>query len=137
MQLSFGQGSGRLVLERGFDEVDDFAKRDGVGSSEISEHLAVDLDLRGFDTFHETAVGQAEVTDGSVDTDLPEVTVIALFRFAIAVSVLAAVVNGVGRVAVKFGTFETEAFGRRQHSLTAFTGSGGIGDTHDSLFVKG
>ena len=136
-RLSLGQNGTRLGLERVLREVHDFEERGAVGRGEIGNDFAIKFALGGNQTFDETAVSNASFARGGVDARLPEIAINALLRAAIAVGVLTAVVNGVGRVAVKFGTFETEAFGSRQHSLTAFTGSGGISDTHDSLFVKG
>jgi hypothetical protein len=39
-------------------------------------------------------------------------------------------VNGIGRVAVKFGAAHPEAFGGADHPGAAFAGSGSVGNAH-------
>src|SRR5204863_4360518 len=94
------------------------------------KNLAVERAFGGFEAFHEAAVGQAGGADGGVDADLPEVTESALLGAAIAVGVLAAVVDGVGRVAIQFGAPQAKAFRGGNHPFAAFAGSGGISDSH-------
>jgi len=111
MRLSLGQNGAGLVLQRVLGDVDDFEERGVVGRSEIRNDLAVEFALGGNQAFDETAVGDAGGAGSGVDTRLPEVTIDALLRAAIAVGVLAAVIHGVRRVAVKFGALKAEALG--------------------------
>jgi hypothetical protein len=43
---------------------------------------------------------------------------------------LAAMINGIGRVTVKFGTAHPEALGGREHPFAAFAGSGRVCYSH-------
>jgi len=110
-RLSFGQNGAGLVLQRVLGDVDDFEERGVVGRSEIRNDLAVEFALGSNQAFDETAVSDASGARGGVDARLPEVTIDAFLRAAIAVGVLSAVIDGVGRVAVKFGALEAIALG--------------------------
>ena len=89
---------------------------------DVSEDLAVENDFGRFQAFHESAVGQAGFANGGVNADLPEVTERALFGAAIAIRVLATVIDGVRGVTVKFGALEAEALGSGKHSPATFAG---------------
>ena len=110
-RLSLGQNGAGLVLQRVLGNVDDFEERGVVGRSEIRNDLAVEFALGSNQAFDETAVSDASGARGGVDARLPKVTIDAFLRAAIAVGVLAAVIDGVRRVAVKFGALKAEALG--------------------------
>ena len=112
-------------------------KRRRIGRGDIRQHLAVERDLGGLEPFHEAAVGRPGSAGGGVDTDLPERPEIALLGLAVAVGVGAAVVNGVGRIAVKFGAAHPEAFGGCYHPFAAFAGGDCVSYAHGSLKVGG
>src|ERR1051325_3305031 len=131
-KLSLHQGGGGLVLEGGFGDVHDFGEGGGVSGGDVGQRFAVKDAFRGFEAFHEAAVGQAGFANGGVDADLPKVTEGAFFNAAIAIGVLSAMVNGVGSVTVKFGAAHPEAFGGPDHSCAALAGGGSIGNAHVS-----
>ena len=64
---------------------------------------------------------------------MPQCAEVALLGLAVAVSVNAAVVNSVGRVAVKLGAAHPEALGGADHPGAAFAGSGSVGNAHESV----
>src|SRR5580693_4097185 len=109
VRLRFCQSGAGLVLKCVFRDVDQFSKCRCVLRRDISQNFPVERTFRGFQAFHETAVSQAGGTRCGVDSDLPEVAERALFDATVAIGVLAAVVNGIGRVSVKFGALEAEA----------------------------
>jgi|HubBroStandDraft_1064217.scaffolds.fasta_scaffold214653_3 hypothetical protein len=106
----FGQGGTGLVLQRALGDVHQFGKRSGILRGDVSEDLAVERDFGRFQTFHETAIGQAGFADGGVDANLPEITERAFFGTAIAIRILTAVIDGIRGVAIKFGALEAKAF---------------------------
>ena len=54
-----------------------------VGDGEIGENLAIETDVRGFQAFGETAVGQALRADGGVQALDPKITESPFARLAI------------------------------------------------------
>ncbi len=92
----------------------------GVGSGEVGEDLAVESDFGRLETFHKTAVGDASGAGCGINANLPQGAEGSLFGAAIAKGVLPAMINGIGGVAVKFGTTHPEALGGADHSGAAF-----------------
>src|SRR6185437_6855991 len=122
-----------LGPERVLGDLDQLAKRGVVLRGDVGQHLAVERDLRGLQTFHEPAVGQSGGTSGGIDADLPERAEIALLGLSIAVGVLTAMIDRIGGVTVKFRAAHPEAFGGPDHSGAALAGGGGVGDSHGSV----
>jgi len=120
-------------FERVLGDLDQFDKGGVVLRSQVGNDLAVERDLRGLQTFHEPAVGKARSAGSGVDADLPERAEIPFFGLAIAIGILAAMIERVGRVAVKLLAAHAEAFGGADHSPSALAGGGGVGDSHRSL----
>jgi hypothetical protein len=89
----------------------EFAKRSRVGGRDVGERFAVERDFGGFESFNESAVSDARRACRGIDPNLPQVTEGALFAAAVAIRVLASVINRVGSVAVEFGTPHAKAFG--------------------------
>src|SRR5437667_4600445 len=125
-------GSG-LGYERVLSDSNQLAKRNGVLRGQVGQHLAVERNFRGFQTFHEPAVSEPGGAGSGVDADLPERAEIPFFGLAIAIGILAPVIERVGRVAVKLGAAHAEAFGGADHSRAALAGGGGVGDAHGSV----
>ena len=107
-------------------------ERGVVGGGDIREDLAVQSDLGSLQAFHEAAVSSAGGTSGGIDANLPQRTEGPLLGAAVAERVLAAVIDSVRGVAVKFGTAHPEALGGSDHSCAAFAGSWGVCDSHGS-----
>ncbi len=124
LKLRFCQSRAGLVLERVLGDFNQLIKRCGVLRGDVGQNFSVERAFRGFEAFHESAVSQTGGARRGVNADLPEITEIAFLGAAVAIGVLTAMVNGVAGVAIQFGTFETEAFGRRQHPFATFAGSG-------------
>jgi len=101
----------RLGLQRALGNLDEFAKTRIVCRGDVGNDLAIQPDLRGFQPFHESAVSGAGGAGGGVNANLPERTKRALLDLAIAESVLTAMVQGVGGVAIQFGPAHAKAFG--------------------------
>ena len=70
-----------------FHFVADSFESSGVVESEVGEDFAVDLDACFVDETHQLAVGKFFLTGSCVDTLNPEGAEVALFIFAVAVSV--------------------------------------------------
>src|SRR5439155_26430426 len=102
--------------ERVLSDLDQFAKRGAVLRGEVREHFAVERDLRGLQSFHETAVGEAGSAGSGVGADLPKRSEIALLGLAIPIGVLASVIDRIGSVTVEFGTAHPKALARPDHS---------------------
>ena len=79
-----------IVVGRGlgaFYFVADGFESSGVVEGEVGENFAVDLDACFVDETHQLAVGKFFLTSSCVDTLNPEGAEVALFIFAVAVSV--------------------------------------------------
>src|SRR6266496_1431737 len=87
-----GLGGG-FSNERVLGDPDQLAKSSGVLCGEIGQHLAIERHLCGLQSFHESAVSEAGGAGGGIDADLPQRPEIAFFRFAIAIGVLAAMIE--------------------------------------------
>src|SRR5688572_18209934 len=117
------RGLRSLGLQRVLGGGDQFIKGAAVGRGDVSEDLAIQTDLRRLETFHKTAVSHARGAGGGVDANLPKRAVIALFGLAIAEGVLAAVVERIGCIAIKFAAAHPKALGGFNCPDTAFTRS--------------
>src|SRR5207237_9513484 len=95
IRLSLGcfRGLRSLGLQRVLGGADQFVKGGGIGRGEVSEDLAIQTDLRGFQTSHETAVSHASSTGSGVNSDLPKRPIVALFGLAIAKGILPAMIE--------------------------------------------
>ena len=96
-------------FERGFRLIEDDFKSGFIGDGEIGKDLAIDLNIRGFDAFHEAAVGEAERAGGGVDALLPEHPEIAFPRLAVAIGPSFGLHHGILGVTEEFGTTTAEA----------------------------
>src|SRR5262249_15188288 len=117
-----GSGFGGLGLQRVLGDFDQLTKRAVIRRGKISQNLAVQAHFRGFEAFHESAVGGPGSASRRVNPDLPEGAEIALFGAAIAKGILAAMVNGIGGVTIKFRTAHPEALGCPDHSCAPLSG---------------
>jgi hypothetical protein len=126
-------GFGGLGFQRVLGDFHQLTKGAGVCGRKIREHLAVEGHFRGFEPFHKPAVSHPGGANGGVDADLPESAESPLLHPAIAESVLAAMINGIGGIAIEFGTAHPEAFGGPDHSGAPFAGSGSVGNAHKSV----
>src|SRR5436305_1729331 len=91
----------RLGLQRVLGGGDQFVKSGRVCRGEVSQHFAVETDLRGLQASHETTVSHASGARGGVNANLPQHAIIALLGLAIAKSVLAAMIERIGCVTIK------------------------------------
>src|SRR6478609_10717666 len=98
-----------LGLQRVLGGGDQFIKRAVIRRGDVGEDLAIQTDLRGLQTLHETAVSHARRASSRVDANLPQRAVIALLGLAIAEGVLPAVIERIGGVAIKFAATHPEA----------------------------
>jgi len=122
---------GGFGLQRGLGDFDQFGKRSRIGGGEVGQDFAVERDLGGLQAFHEAAVGCAGGAGGGIDADLPEGAESAFLDAAVAEGVGAAVVNGIGGIAVEFGAAHPVAFGGCYHPFAAFAGSGCVSYAHN------
>jgi hypothetical protein len=118
--LRFGGGF-CLGFEGVSSQFYEFAEGARISGGDVRENFAVEFYFGGFQTFHKAAVGHASGAGRSVDTNLPESAVVALFGLAIAKCILASVIQSVGCVTVQFGTAHPKAFGGFNRADTAFT----------------
>ena len=109
-----------FVFEAGFRLLHDSGEGGSVNDGEVSEDLAIELDVGEFKAFDEAGVGQTFVPDGSGNTLNPEATELSLTLLTVTILVLTGFVDGIFRVAVKLGTEAAEAFGTEEDALTAF-----------------
>src|SRR5229473_1568508 len=128
-RLSLGLG-GSLGFQGGGSDLEQFRKSGGVRGGHVSKNFTVQRAVGGFQALDEAAVGGAGGAGGGIDADLPQGAKIPFFCLTIAEGVLAAMVHGVGGVAVKFRAPHPEALGGSEHSGSALSGSGGVGDAH-------
>lgn len=70
-----------------FHFVNNSLESSGIVESEVSENFAVDLDARLVDQTHEFGIGEILHACSGIDALNPECTEVALFIFAVAVSV--------------------------------------------------
>src|ERR1043166_6795562 len=129
--LSFRQRGGGFGLQRILGEFDDLRKAGCVLCRDVRKNLSIERALRCFESLHESAVGQAGFTHGSIDACLPEITELTLAALAITIGVLTSVVDCIGRVAVKLRALEAKALGGTNHSRASFAGSWSVGNSHD------
>ena len=126
-----------LGLESTLGGVDQLTKCGGVGCGQVSQDLTVHIDVCGFQALDEAAVSDAGVPSGSVDAKIPKGAEGAFFVFAIAIGVLAPMLDGVLGVAIKLGSAKTEALGGFDHTFASFAGGGCVGDSHGYLNKTG
>ena len=108
-------------LKRGLGDFDDLQKRGVVRGGQFGHDLAVQGHLGGLEAFDQTAVGNAGGAGGDVDTGLPQVAEGAFLAAAVAISVLLAVIHGIGSITIQFRAAHPEAFGGSDHPGAAFT----------------
>ncbi|MPN02394.1 hypothetical protein SDC9_149610 [bioreactor metagenome] len=114
---------------------DQGAKSGVVGRSDIGKDLAIKGHLGGLQAFHEAAVGGAGRAGGGIDADLPQIAEGAFLNAAIAIGILAAVINSVRGVTVKLRTAHPVAFSGVDHPCSAFAGGRCVCNSH-GLFLK-
>ena len=128
----------RLILERGFHLLDDSLERGFVGDREIGKNLAVEPNIRGFQTLGETAVGETLRADGGVEPLDPKITERAFARLAIAIRPILGLHRRVLRVTEKFGTAPAESLGLVEDAFASLPAGGSISCSwHFSLARRG
>src|SRR5271156_5138331 len=86
------------LRQRGDDLVDDGLERGGVGPCDVGEDLAVDFDAGQFKAVHKSRISQAFEPGRGVDALDPQGAELTLAHLAVAVGVLAGLVDrGLGR----------------------------------------
>ena len=106
--------------------VDDPLERDFVRDGEIGKDLAIEPDIRCFQSFGEAAVGQPLRPDGSVEPLDPEITESAFAGFAVAIRPILGLHRRVFRVTEKFGTAAAETLGPVEDAFAALPAGGSI-----------
>ena len=113
-------------LSYGFHFLDDLRKSGRIGHGEISENLAVDLDVRLGEKVDELAVTDALFTRSGIETGDPQRAEITLLVTAVSVSVFTGMGDGFDREAkVRLAT-AIVALDGIEDILTAFAGSDSI-----------
>jgi hypothetical protein len=119
-ELRLGQCGAGLGLERGFGDGNQLREGCAVLRGDVGENLAIQRAFGGLKTFHEAAIRKAGSADRGVNADLPQIAELAFFAAAVAIGVLAAVINGVRSVTVQFAALEAKALRGANHSRAAF-----------------
>ena len=115
-----------ILRERGFRLFDDRVERGGVADGELAEILAVDDDLRFFQTGDEAAIRDAERTARGVDAHDPKLAEFAFAIAAMVVGVAIGAIDGVLSVAEATGLQPEKAFRLFQNAFATRAGCGSI-----------
>lgn len=91
----------------------------GVGNCQLSEGLAVQINVSGLQTLHEAGVSQTEGTHSGRNTSGPQTTELTLPLLAVAVLILPCFVNSILSVAEELAAETAEALGAEKDALAA------------------
>ena len=80
MELRLHQGGGGLVLQRGLRDVHQFTERGGILCGDVGENLAVETDLRGFQTAFVNGVQQPVSTLNPLTVTIGSNVVVAMLK---------------------------------------------------------
>src|SRR5262249_27561390 len=100
MRQCDGSDLGPFGFERILRDSDQLIKRSLICRGEVSHNLPVEGHLRGFQSLDQSAVSHARSPGGSIYTDLPERSEVALLGPSISIGVLPAVIQRIGGVAI-------------------------------------
>src|ERR1043165_2479157 len=122
---------GPFALQSVFGDVDQFSKGGRICGRDVRQNLAVKGNFGGLQTFHKAAISRAGGAGGRIDADLPEGTEVSFFGFAVPEGVGPSMIQRVGSITVEFGAAHPKAFGGFNSADSAFSGSGGVSNSHD------
>ena len=97
-------------MEAGFGLSDQFVEDGWVADGEVCEGLAVEVDVKELEAFHEAVVGHAATTDGGADPGDPERAEVPFTGFAVTGGPCLRFEEGVFGVAVEAAPVTVEAF---------------------------
>lgn len=133
--LSSLQGHTGFLVDRLLGGSEDYVESGGIFDSHVRENLAVNFDLGGVETFHEAAVCQPAITDGSGDTSDPETAELTLTFLTITVLILPSLVNSVFSVTIELRAESAETLGTQQNTFATSSARRSICSTRHGIFV--
>ena len=115
-----------LVFEGRFYLPDDACESRFIGDREVGKNFAIEADIRGLETFCETAVSEALRANGGVQTLDPKIPERAFARFAVAIGPVLGLHRRVFRVAEQFGTATAITARGIHHAFASLPAGGGV-----------